>query len=174
MYPIPEFYTTKDKNKIEKEVRDLLVSFFPIWPSHLMVWISWILSAGVLHVSTEKFQYQAEIYQEYDWDEEEENPHLEELNEFKFDADFLSGFEKNSKTGWDRYQDTKNIWMPFLSQGVCKYSAEDYECYLQSILELVLFSNLWYVGALDRDIAGLDGRYQNSYRILIYLLINRN
>jgi hypothetical protein len=140
MYPIPEFYTTKDKNKIEKQVRDLLVSIFPNLASQFKVWISMDSVSRRLHVSTEKFQYQAEIYQEYDWDEEEENPHLEELNEFKFDADFLSGFEKILKQVGTDYQDTKIYGCRSFAQGVSNIQAEDYEWLLAKYPELVLFS----------------------------------
>ncbi len=164
IYPIPPFYKTKDKSKIEKEVQNLLVQIFPILAGELKVWITLDSSSRRLHVSTDKFQYQAEVYREYDGDEEAEVRNLKKLNEFSFDSEFLSDLEKVLKQIGTDYQNNKIFGFRSFSDNLTDLQTGDYELLTKKHPELSLFKSLWYVGALDRNFADWSADIKITYR----------
>lgn len=149
MHPVPLFYKTRDKQKIESEVRNLLVMVFPELNEELKVWITHDSSHMFIHVSTNKFEYRSDIYREYHMDEEGNEKPQKKLKEFSFDVAFLSDFEKVLKQMGADYQKGRIFGFRSFADNLEGMQLEDYILITNAHPELSLFKTPWYIGALD-------------------------
>lgn len=164
MHPLPSFYKTKDKRKIEEEVRSLFAMVFPELASELKVWISLDSSSRRLNVSTNKYQYQAEIYRVYEWDEAGEIKALKKPKEFSFNAALLKDIEKILKQLGTDYKSGRIFGFRSFADNLLNMTTEDYLLITTDHPELSVFKNLWYAGGLDLNKADWSADITIAYK----------
>ena len=164
MHPLPSFYKTKDKRKIEEEVRSLFAMIFPELASELKVSISLDSSSRRLNVSTNKYQYQAEIYREYEWDEAGEIKALKKPKEFTFNAALLKDIEKILKQLGTDYRRGRIFGFRSFADNLLNMTTEDYLLITTDHPELSVFKNLWYAGGLDLNKADWSADITIAYK----------
>lgn len=164
MYPIPPFYVTKDKSKIEREVKELLIQVFPMLTNQLKVWITLDSTSRRLHVDTKDYQYRVDIYRDYSREDEEGSIKLPKLKEYSFNAEFLADIEPLFKQIGTDYQNDRIYGFRTFARSFNEIEEKDYEELTKKYPELSLFKNLWYLGALDRELASWMADIKISFR----------